>query len=102
MANTQDSDELNTPKGEPVAYRYKMPVEDDHWVWNYQTYYEPTTGVDYLYTHPAPDSKDTEALVESMPNILIQIRDSVPAGSDAEILADALIAAINQWKEQRG
>ena len=23
---------------EPVAYRYNMPVEDGHWVWNYCTY----------------------------------------------------------------
>lgn len=23
---------------EPVAWRYRMPVEDGHWVWNYATY----------------------------------------------------------------
>ena len=26
------------PEQEPVAWRYRMPVEDGHWVWNYATY----------------------------------------------------------------
>jgi len=39
---------------EPVAYRYKMPVEDDHWVWNYCTYPDNKDDprCEPLYTHP--------------------------------------------------
>jgi hypothetical protein len=43
-------------KQEPVAYRYKMPVEDGHWVWNYCTYPDNKDDprCEPLYTHPQP------------------------------------------------
>jgi hypothetical protein len=41
-------------QGEPVAYLYKMPVEDDHWVWNYCTYLDNKNDprCEPLYTTP--------------------------------------------------
>jgi hypothetical protein len=43
-------------KQEPVAYRYKMPVEDDHLVWNYCTYPDNKDDprCEPLYTRPQP------------------------------------------------
>lgn len=39
---------------EPVAWRYRMPVEDGHWVWNYATYIDDLKDhrCESLYTTP--------------------------------------------------
>ena len=39
---------------EPVAWRYRMPIEDGHWVWNYATYIDDPKDqrCEPLYTTP--------------------------------------------------
>lgn len=45
---------LEQPEPEPVAWRYRMPVEDGHWVWNYATYIDDPKDqrCEPLYTTP--------------------------------------------------
>jgi HD superfamily phosphohydrolase len=45
---------LAQPEQEPVAWRYRMSVEDGYWVWNYATYIERQKDdrCEPLYTTP--------------------------------------------------
>jgi hypothetical protein len=45
---------LAQPEQEPVAYRYKMPVEDDHWVYNFCQFPDDKSNpmLEPLYTTP--------------------------------------------------
>jgi hypothetical protein len=47
-------DRLAQPEQEPVAYRYKMPVEDDHWVYNFCQFPDNKSNpnLEPLYTIP--------------------------------------------------
>jgi len=56
---------LAQPEQEPVAWRYRMPVEDGHWVWNYATYIDDPKDqrCEPLYTTP-PQRKPWVGLTE--------------------------------------
>jgi hypothetical protein len=46
---------VEQPEQEPVAWRYRAPVEDEHWVWNYATYMDDPQNrrwCEALYTTP--------------------------------------------------
>lgn len=48
-------DRLAQPEQEPVAWRYRAPVEDEHWMWNYATYMDDPQNrrwCEALYTTP--------------------------------------------------
>ena len=53
-AITAIKEALAQPEQEPVAWRYRMSVEDGYWVWNYATYIERQKDdrCEPLYTTP--------------------------------------------------
>ena len=53
-AITAIKEALAQSEQEPVAWRYRMPVQDGHWVWNYATYIDDPKDqrCEPLYTTP--------------------------------------------------
>ena len=85
-------------QGEPVAYRYKMPVEDDHWVWNYCTYPDNKDDprCEPLYTTPQqrPSRSDIKPLTdEQISDLWCKTSNTEFVTADTHVFAKAIEAA---------
>ena len=68
LAQAAIKEALAQPEQEPVAWRYRMPVEDGHFVWNYATYIDDPKDqrCEPLYTTPPqrPSRSDIKPLTD--------------------------------------